>query len=309
MALGLSGFALLALLTLLALTKTVDDLHDGFGASWVDVLARDAIFEGGARDDGTIAMREQVRGVLTVEAAADKHGAVDGAADQLEVVNQNGGAGSSPRDNQGVGSTPCSQILGGDLQVPFGEGAGVLDVDIGENLNGRLARGSSPQSLTLSEQGVSFARDHALVCCGDPVEDVDADEVGADHFGEGEGREGVVAQDVDSEGEIDGVANLMADDGHGGDGLWGDAVGVEGGISEVLNDESGVACAAIDLGRLDRSLNSAIEVGLPVLGPGGAAGERGEMEDGKNGLRVEVCEKHSRQSLRVEAEFEGLEPG
>ncbi len=108
----------------------------------------------------------------------------------------------------------------------------MLHVHVGEDLHVR-----SPQERALPQQPVGDAPDQTLVGQAGAAEDVDADEPPARGVGHGQRPAGIVSQNVDSEGKVDGAADLGGQDRHVGQHVAGNGAREERGVAEVLQQQ------------------------------------------------------------------------
>ena len=145
----------------------------------------------------------------------------------------------------------------------------VLDVDIGEDLRLRT------NALPIAQGVIGVAFDQPLVGQHRAGVDVDADERAAADGAQRQRGAGVVAQDVEADGEVHGLADGAAGGGHGGDGLGGDAALGEGHIAEVLDEEGVGAAALVGAGVVHGELDH----GFHIAPPARRAGQGLEVDD------------------------------
>ena len=118
---------------------------------------------------------------------------------------------------------------------------------------------------TASGQFVGTADDGALIGVHDPGEHVHPDERGSGHRGDSKCGEGIVAQNIDAEGQSGGITHDPRRQCHRGDRLRVGFVGAKRRVTEILDEQGGEPGAGqfpgIGHGRLEHFVDRSVEPG------------------------------------------------
>ena len=212
------------------------------------------------------------------DAGADEHREAGGGSGFGEVVGIGWPSGGGTGDDDAVGAEELGSGDGVGKREVGGEGvAGVFLFDVGEDGDVLGADGAA-----VAKEGAGLGLGHeAFVGDVGEGEVLDADELGPDGEGDGEGLAGAEGEDLHAHGGVaDGVGDGEADGGHGcGDGGMVGGVDV-GGVVHVLDHDRVEARGDQHAGLVGGGLGQSGD-GLPAAG---AAGEGPDVDHADEGF-------------------------
>ena len=203
-----------------------------------------------------------------------------------------GFARSRAGDDQRVGQAAFERVAGGVFERFGTQRRGVFDVNVGEDFH------VGAQALSFAQGFMSFALNQSLVGQHGSAVHVDPDEGAFAGRAKSERGAGVVAQDVEAEGDFDRLSQGVSGAGHGGDRLGPHGAFGEGRVAEVLDDDGVRSALLVGLcvgeGRVDERLH--------VARPSRGAGKRLEVNDAYQDLAIgNGVERHDGLSVRVDS--------
>lgn len=221
--------------------------RDAFGVNRVCQFA--AFFERAA-DDEPIREGKKLMGVFAGDAAAKKNarGRTSGA-DSADVFRIGGMAGAYAGNNEGVGKTAVESVMSGIFERAIAQRNRVLDVNVGENLR---VRRNSP-AIAQSVEGIAL--DDSLISDHRAAEDIHTNETSAARRAKGQRGAGIVAKDIEADGDLHSVADGAADCGHRGDGFGADGRFRERCVAKIFDEDSVRAALFVSLGIGDGGLD------------------------------------------------------
>jgi hypothetical protein len=160
----------------------------------------------------------------------------------------------------------------------------MFDQDIGKDF------GLRTELLPVAESVVGIAFDETLVgehCAG---VDVYADEGSVAGGTKSERSAGIVAQDVEADGQFDCCANGATGGGHRGDGFGSDVCPGERNIAEIFDEQGMCAAAFVGAGVGNGSGDYFFQLALPAR----RAGEGLEVDDAEQGFTILIEEMGQR---------------
>ena len=131
------------------------------------------------------------------------------------------------------------------------------------------------ESLPAAEGVVGVAFDQALIGQHGASVDIDADETTVACRAKGECSAGIVAEDIEADGQIYCGANGATRGGHGGHGLGSDVCFRERNVTEIFDEERVSTSAFVGVGVSNGSGDYSFQVALPAR----RAGEGMEVDD------------------------------
>jgi hypothetical protein len=145
----------------------------------------------------------------------------------------------------------------------------VLDQEIGKDLSLRTELPPAAEGVV----GIAF--DEALIGNHSTGVNVDADEASVAGGTKSDGGAGIVAEDVEANGQFDFGANGATGGSRGGDSFGSDVCFSERNVTEIFDENRVSAAAFVGLGISDGSRDYLFQVTLPAW----RAGERSEVDN------------------------------
>ena len=238
-------------------------------------------FEGGANDEA-IGEPEVIRKIRERDPAAEEEfGFGTDSANPFEVGDIGGHAGSGAGDDESVGEAAFDRVSRGIGNGPVTERHSVFHVDIRKNQDFRT-------NLATQAQGFeSVTLNDALVSEHGPGVDIDTDERTVAGGAKAKGGAGVVAQDVETDGEFHGLADGASGSGHRRNRLRPNRTFGERDVAEVFDKEGLGAAASVGAGVIDREADEGIQVSAPSR----RTGEWPKMDDADEELAAGIKER------------------
>ena len=178
-------------------------------------------------------------------------------SDPLNISYVRRHAGACARDNQGVGSAAIERIVRRVFNGEVAKWHGVFDVDIRKQERFR----ANPLPIANRVKRVAF--DDALVRQHRPGMDVDAHKTSAARSAQGEGGMGVIAQNIETDGNTNRRTDGRTRDGHGRHSFGTDIAFGEWRVSKVFDDYCVDAATCVSPGISDRMVDSESKVTTP----------------------------------------------
>jgi len=191
-------------------------------------------------------------------AAEQNAGGWTRGADLLDVGGIGFAPGADAGNDDGIRESAIQRVMGGIFEGPIAERDGVFDVDIGEDLRA----GTNGLAIAQGVEGVTL--DDALVGEHRAAVDIDANKTAIAGSAQGKRGAGVIAQNIETDGQRDGLTDSATNRGHGGDGFGADGRFGERHIAKVFDEHRVRAPLGVSPGIGNGALADAGEVAAPA---------------------------------------------
>jgi hypothetical protein len=216
------------------------------------------VLEGGA-DDEAIGERQKVANIGKRHAAAQQHFCGwTGTTNAFDIGKVRGHACAHARNDEGIGETAFKCVAGGIFDRQIAERHSMFHEDVRKDLS------LGTELMAVSECVVGIAFDQTLVgehCAG---VNVDADEASAARGTKRQRSAGVVAKDVEADGQLDRGANGTAGGSHRGDGFVSDVCFGKRNVTEVFDEKRVSTSAFVAVGISNGGGDYLFQVTLPA---------------------------------------------